>query len=108
LSIIAGSATPREPATFAPHRFIVHSNSDINMESPRSLRKPSVSNRETVALQNRGDASFVLGCITLWRDRLGHYIEGGHHRGNANRLIQAGLKISRATEGSRLDEFGGD
>ena len=78
------------------------------MELPRFFCKLPVSNCETVALQNRGDASLVCGCIILSRNRLGHYIEGGHYRRNADRLIQASLEIRRATEGLRLDEFGGD
>ena len=78
------------------------------MELLRSFRKLPVSHCETLALQNRGDASLVCGCIILWRNRLGHYIERGYYRRNADRLIQVGLEIRRATEGLRLDEFGGD
>lgn len=78
------------------------------MELLRSFRNLPVSNCETLALQNRGNASIVCACIMLWRNRLGHYIEGSCYRGNADRLIQLGLEIRRATEGLRLDEFGGD
>jgi hypothetical protein len=59
-------------------------------------------------LQNRGDGAPVRGCDILWRDGLGHDVEGGGQRRDANLLIEVDLEIRRVAGGLRRGEFGGD
>ena len=50
-----------------------------------------------VALQNRGDGALVRGGDIVWREGLGHDVERGGQRGDANLLIVAGAAAPEMT-----------
>ncbi len=64
------------------------------------------SSSEIIALQNRGDGAPVRSCDTLWCNGLGHDVEGGGQRRDANLLIEVDLEIRRVSCGLRRGEFG--
>ena len=78
--------------------------------SPNRKTGPLALAGEIITLQNRGDGHRVLvqGCVILWRKRLGHDVEGGHQRRDADLFIQVDLEVRRVTGGLQLGVFGGD
>ena len=66
----------------------------------------AISSGKIVALQKHGDrdAALVQGCDILRPSGLGHDVEGGRHRRDADLMIEADEEIG----GSRLGGFCGD